>query len=102
VIGIWKGYNDGYVFTAPVGSFDPNEFGLYDMTGNVLEWCEDCYDEDYYSKSLKENPKGPSTGICRVVRGGSWFTGPKGVRCAYRNRDDPSLRNNYVGFRCVR
>jgi len=97
----WEGYDDGFVFTAPVGSFDPNEFGLYDMTGNVWEWSEDWFDENYYSKSPKQNPKGPDSGTSRVLRGGSWDGGPRSVRCADRGNDEPADRDVNVGFRCA-
>src|SRR5262249_15422458 len=64
--------DDGYAFTAPVGTFKPNGFGLYDMHGNVLQWCQDWYDKDYYTKSPKKDPQGPSSGENRVGRGGAW------------------------------
>jgi len=67
----WEGYDDGYVFTAPVGAFPSNEIGLYDMTGNVWEWVSDWYDEDYYKNSPKNNPQGPGSGNIKVLRGGS-------------------------------
>jgi formylglycine-generating enzyme required for sulfatase activity len=69
---IWTGYDDGYANTAPVGIYKPNDFGLYDMTGNVWEWCQDWYGENYYKNSPKNNPKGPDSGQYRVLRGGSW------------------------------
>ncbi len=98
---IWEGYNDGYVFTAPVGSFNPNTFGLYDMTGNVWELCEDWYDAEYYKKRIKDNPKGPSTGEYRLLRGGSWIYFPFDLRCAVRIRYGPAIRDYNVGFRCA-
>ena len=95
------GYNDGYVRTALVGSFEANLFGLHDMTGNVWEWTADWYAETYYSKSPQRNPTGPSSGEYRVVRGGSWFNEPADVRSAYRLRFTPTYRNLNVGFRCA-
>jgi len=85
-----KSVDDGYKYTAPVGSYSPNGYGLYDMTGNVWEWCADWYDENYYSKSPSRNPTGPNSGKYRVCRGGSWHGDPDGVRVAGRGRDDPS------------
>lgn len=92
---------DKWQRTSPVGSFPPNGFGLYDMAGNVWEWCSDRYAEDYYSKSPKQNPKGPVTGDYRVLRGGSWYVYPQYVRCADRVWDYPSDRDDLVGFRCA-
>ena len=64
----WEGYEDGYVYTSPVGSFAPNELGIYDICGNVYEWCWDWYDGNYYSVSPVNNPDGPTAGIARVCR----------------------------------
>ncbi len=98
----WKGYNDGYDFTAPVGAFAPNELGLYDMTGNVWEWCEDWYEAKYYEQRIEDNPTGPEKGTSRVLRGGACWNSAEGVRCAVRNGLSPSERYYAGGFRCAR
>jgi formylglycine-generating enzyme required for sulfatase activity len=66
------GGKDKWEYTSPVGSFSPNGYGLYDMAGNVWEWCADRYDSNYYANSPKSNPKGPIWGSYRVYRGGGW------------------------------
>lgn len=96
-----KDYNDGFPFTAPVGSFHPNELGLYDMSGNVWELCLDYYDEDYYSKSTGVNPPGPKQGEFRIKRGGSYFSLPYYVNVKARGYIKPDEPRQDVGFRLV-
>ncbi len=94
-------YDDGYIRTAPVGLYETNPWGLYDISGNVSEWTADWYYETYYKNSPERNPKGPSGGQYRVVRGGSWDSGPVTGRSAYRNMLTPSHRSVNIGFRCA-
>ena len=93
---------DGYVWTAPVGKFRPNAFGLYDMHGNAWEWCSDWYDEFYYENSPTDDPQGPGDGSSRVLRGGGFYDAPAFLRCARRIDDLPSSRDYGNGFRVVR
>ncbi|HGE69349.1 TPA: formylglycine-generating enzyme family protein [Candidatus Poribacteria bacterium] len=96
-------YNDGWTYIAPVGKFPPNKYGLYDMCGNVSEWCSDWYDENYYSNSPKQNPKGATSGIERSVRGSSWaFWEPDMLYNSMRGYLEPQDAYNFVGFRCAK
>ena len=94
----WYDRNSGRR-THPVGGKRPNAWGLYDMHGNVYEWCGDWYDSDYYKNSPRKNPTGPSSGSSRVNRGGSWISSPWGCRSAFRYRGTPGITFNYLGFR---
>ena len=89
--------------THPVGTKAPNELGLYDMSGNVWEWCSDWYSDwygsSYYSSSPSTNPTGPSTGSDRVGRGGSWGSSAGYCRVSIRGSDDPGYRYSSIGFR---
>ena len=85
--------------TTPVGSYAPNALGLYDMSGNLWEWVSDWYDSDYYKNSPKNNPQASNTGSFRVVRGGSWNSYPRYLRCASRDKNKPSDSGASQGFR---
>ena len=98
--------NDGFLFTAPVGTFPPNGYGLFDMAGNVWEWCADWYSPTYYSdvqgaENPPRNPTGPDTGERRVLRGGTWYRAVHTIRNAERVSDFSSNSLNVVGFRCA-
>ena len=105
--------NDGYAYTAPVGSYPPNGYGLYDMAGNVWEWCFDAYDENFYANSSYENPIAEilvrdganvvvSVNKLRVTRGSSWHDGPPSVWIAARLGQSPEGEFTNVGFRCAK
>jgi sulfatase modifying factor 1 len=84
-----------------VGIKKPNAFGLYDMHGNVFEWCHDYFEGDYYKQSPEKDPTGPASGSFRVLRGGSWYDGARNARSASRNGSDAGNHGS-VGFRLVR
>lgn len=93
---------DQWVQTSPVGSFPPNSFGVFDMAGNVYEWCADWYHDNYYSQAPNEDPKGPETGLLRVLRGGCWTFNYLIMRSSHRDNGYPINLNPYVGIRCAR
>ena len=106
---------DGYAWhagnsdkkTHPVGQKQPNPWGLFDMHGNVAEWCQDVYDKGYYKSSPEQNPRGPPDGKEYVLRGGSWKSNAEALRSAYRLGETPGfsdacLARDAIGFRCVR
>jgi len=115
----WRaiGQDDGYRFTSPVGTYQPNGLGLYDLTGNVWQWLSDYYGERYYRESTRKwpldglyggnerrekaykAPKGPSEGRYRVLRGGSWNSALFDARVAQRLRNKAEFRRSYIGFR---
>ncbi|MCX5868555.1 MAG: SUMF1/EgtB/PvdO family nonheme iron enzyme [Proteobacteria bacterium] len=90
--------------TIEVGSFAANGYGLYDMSGNVLEWVNDWYGEGYYSSSPTNDPQGSGSGTARLFRGGNWIDAayPYSLRVAYRSVNGPGMSDKSLGFRCVR
>lgn len=103
---------DGFLTTAPVRSFPPNPYGLYDMAGNVWEWCADWYRNDAYQDSTRVNPTGPTNSFdperpgqaLRVLRGGSFLCAANycaGYRVSARMKNTPDTATNHAGFRCV-
>lgn len=96
-------YSENVGQTTRVGRYPPNNYGLYDMGGNVWEWVSDWYDEDYYSSSGSyRNPKGPSYASGRVIRGAGWSHDARYLRCAGRSYVEPDSTSNHLGFRCAK
>lgn len=101
-------WDDGHAFAAPVGSYNPNTFRLFDMHGNVREWCSDWFEHDFYRVPPVTNPTGPKLGWRifgggkRVVRGGGWQSSPTQARAAHRDGLKSNERDNFTGFRVVR
>ena len=95
----WTGKIDGPL---RVGQGTPNPFGVYDIGENVHEWCADWFDKNYYARSPERNPQGPSTGVRRASRGGSWRHQIKATRCAARSSIPPAFQYADYGFRVVR
>ncbi len=89
--------------TTTVMSYPANGYGLYDIAGNVYEWCQDWYGYHYYDESVQEpnNPKGPPQGVYRVLRGGCWKSLKEDLRCSHRHRNNPGTMNGTYGFRCA-
>lgn len=108
---IWQGefpvrntLEDGFLTTAPVRTFRPNGYGLWQMTGNVWEWCADWFDPRYYNESAAANPQGPTTGATRVMRGGSYLCHSSychRYRVAARTSNTPESSSGNIGFRCA-
>ncbi|MFI9536921.1 formylglycine-generating enzyme family protein [Nocardia fusca] len=108
---IWQGRfpyenleEDGYLTTAPVKSYRPNGYGLWQMTGNVWEWCHDWFAADYYAKSAHHDPAGPATGTRRVMRGGSYLCHASychRYRVSARSSNTPESTAGNIGFRCA-
>ena len=111
-MNVWQGVfptlntaADGYAGTAPARSFKPNGYGLYNMTGNVWEWCWDWFDPGYYARSPREDPLGPDTGERRTMRGGSYLCHASycnRYRTDARSSNTPDSAAANVGFRCAR
>jgi formylglycine-generating enzyme len=102
-----RGYNPVWAtgsvpWTSTVGYFAPNGYGMYDMAGNLSGWCWDWYSTSYYSSSPGSDPRGPSSGSVRLLRGGGWWYDASVARCAGRGSTTPSSASNSIGFRCVR
>jgi sulfatase modifying factor 1 len=111
-MNVWQGkfpdqntLEDGYLGTAPVGAFPPNGYGLYNMTGNVWEWCADWFSVDFHVGGPRDNPSGPASGEQKVMRGGSYLCHRSycfRYRVAARSANTPDSSTGNLGFRCAR
>jgi len=97
----WYGSNAG-MHSHPVAQKKPNELGLYDMSGNIWEWCSDWFDDHYYKYSPADNPTGPPHGLKKTLRGGTWISLDEGCLVIARAGAEPWSKDKYVGFRLVR
>jgi len=89
------------ITSSPVGKLPPNELGIYDMSGNVGEWCSDWYSNTYYAHSPKENPQGPKKGSSKIIRGGSWYGTDDEARVSNRDYEPIEFSTDIIGFRLV-